>query len=57
MEKEEIKQIREISNKFVKMADSSWSGDDRVVVQSGIYLQLKRIADELEKLNKKRAKK
>ncbi len=57
MEKEEIKQIREISKKFVKIADTSWSGYERVVVQSGIYFQLRKIANELEKLNKKGAKK
>ena len=49
MDKKELDKLKESVKTFKKVSDSSWSGDDRMVVESAIYLQLKRIADKLEK--------
>jgi len=48
MEKEELEILKINIKQIKKMADSSWSGDERVVVQTAIFIQLQRIGNILE---------
>ena len=49
MDKEMEKEDKKWARKTAKnISDSSWSGDDRAVIQLMLYKQLKRIADALE---------
>ena len=49
-EKEDRKWARKMAKGISK---SSWSGDDRAIIQLMIYKQMKRIADKLEEGFKK----